>query len=174
MNLSFIVTLVGADRPGLVNALAECAAANGANWLDSSMAHLTGKFAGIVRLDVAAADADRLEAALRALSSAGLSLSIERGAAVAGAAGGERIRMELLAHDRPGIVRDISSVLAQHGASIERMDSVCESGSFSGEAMFRAAIEVRVPASVPPAELQAALEALANELMVDLKLEAGA
>ena len=174
MNLSFIVTLVGADRPGLVNALAERAAANGANWLDSSMAHLAGKFAGIVRLDVAAADADRLEAALRALSSAGLSLSIERGAAVAGAAGGERIRMELLAHDRPGIVRDISSVLAQHGASIERMDSACESASFSGEAMFRAEIEVRVPASVPPAELQAALEALANELMVDLKLEAGA
>ena len=84
MNLSFIVTLVGADRPGLVNALAERAAANGANWLDSSMAHLAGKFAGIVRLDVAEADADRLEAALRALSSAGLSLSIERGAAVAG------------------------------------------------------------------------------------------
>ena len=132
MNIPFIVTLVGEDRPGLVNALAECAAANGANWLDSSMAHLTGKFAGIVRLDVAAADADRLEAALRALSSTGLSLSIER------------------------------------------MDSACESASFSGEAMFRAEIEVRVPASVPPAELQAALESLANELMVDLKLEAGA
>ena len=130
--------------------------------------------AGIVRLDVAAANADRLEAALRALSSTGLSLSIERGTAAAGAAGGELIRMELLAHDRPGIVRDISSVLAQHGASIERMDSACESASFSGEAMFRAEIEVRVPASVPPAELQAALESLANELMVDLKLEAGA
>ena len=60
MNIPFIVTLVGEDRPGLVNALAERAAANGANWLDSSMAHLAGKFAGIVRLDVAAADADRL------------------------------------------------------------------------------------------------------------------
>ena len=38
MNVSFIVTLVGEDRPGLVSALAERAAANGANWLDSSMA----------------------------------------------------------------------------------------------------------------------------------------
>ena len=173
MNIPFIVTLVGEDRPGLVNALAERAAANGANWLDSSMAHLAGKFAGIVRLDVAEADADRLEAGLRELSSAGLTLSIERGSSAAAAAG-ELIRMELLAHDRPGIVRDISSVLAQHGASIERMDSACESASFSGEAMFRAALEVRVPASVSAAEVQAALEALANELMVDLKLEAGA
>ncbi len=98
----------------------------------------------------------------------------ERGAAVAGAAGGERVRMELLAHDRPGIVRDISAVLAQHGASIERMDSACESASFSGEAMFRAELEVRVPASVSAGEVQAALESLANELMVDLKLETGA
>ena len=171
MNVSFIVTLVGEDRPGLVSALAERAAANGANWLDSTMAHLAGKFAGIVRLDVAEADADRLEAALRALSSAGLSLSVERGASGA-AASGAVIRMELLAHDRPGIVRDISAVLAQHGASIERMDSACESGSFSGEAMFRAELELRVPAGVSPAALQAALEALANELMVDLKLEA--
>ena len=65
MNIPFIVTLVGADRPGLVNALAERAAANGANWLDSSMAHLAGKFAGIVRLDVAAADADRRPSANR-------------------------------------------------------------------------------------------------------------
>ena len=118
MNVSFIVTLVGEDRPGLVKALAERAAANGANWLDSSMAHLAGKFAGIVR--------------------------------------------------------DISSVLAQHGASIERMDSACESASFSGEAMFRAELEVRVPASVSAGEVQAALESLANELMVDLKLETGA
>ena len=176
MNVSFIVTLVGEDRPGLVSALAERAAANGANWLDSSMAHLAGKFAGIVRLDVSEADADRLEAALRALSSTGLSLSlsIERGTAAAGTAGGELIRMELLAHDRPGIVRDISSVLARHGASIERMDSACESASFSGEAMFRAELEVRVPASVSAGEVQAALESLANELMVDLKLETGA
>ncbi len=173
MNVSFIITLVGEDRPGLVSALAERAAANGANWLDSSMAHLAGKFAGIVRLDVAEANADCLDAALRALSSAGLSLSIERGTAAAGVAGGELICMELLAHDRPGIVRDISSVLAQHGASIERMDSACESGSFSGEAMFRAELEVRVPAGVSAGEVQAALESLANELMVDLKLEAG-
>ena len=42
------------------------------------------------------------------------------------------------------------------------------------QAMAPAGIEVRVPASVPPAELQAAPESLANELMVDLKLEAGA
>lgn len=138
------------------------------------MAHLAGKFAGIVRLDVAETDADRLEA-LRALSSTGLSPSIERGTAAAGAAGGELIRMELLAHDRPGIVRDISSVLAQHGASIERMDSACEERmSFSGEAMFRAELEVRVPASVSAGEVQAALESLANELMADLKPETGA
>ena len=63
MNIPFIVTLVGEDRPGLVNALAERAAANGANWLDSSMAHLAGKFAGIVLVTVPEDQADALRAA---------------------------------------------------------------------------------------------------------------
>ena len=171
MNISFIVTLVGEDRPGLVNALAECAAANGANWLDSSMAHLAGKFAGIVRLDVAEANADRLEAALRALSSTGLSLSIERGTAAAGAAGGELIRMALLAHDRPGIVRDISAVLARHGLSIDALETACENASMSGEPLFRARAELAVPAGIGLAGVRSDLEALANELMVDLDFE---
>ena len=173
MNIPFIVTLVGADRPGLVNALAERAAANGANWLDSSMAHLAGKFAGIVRLDVAEADADRLEAALRALSSAGLSLSIERGTSAAGAAGGELIRLELLGHDRPGIVRDISQVLAAQQVSIVEFESERTSGSFSGEAMFKARAALRLPEGVTRDQVRRSLEALANELMVDLHGDGG-
>lgn len=173
MKTSLILTLIGPDRPGLVSAVSACAGAHGANWMESRLTRLAGQFAGVVRLEVDAAAAAALERGLLGLGAEGLQLAVVRADAAA-AAQPRLARLELVGHDRPGIVRDISAVLAQHGASIERMDSVCESGSFSGEAMFRAAIEVRVPASVPPAELQAALEALANELMVDLKLEAGA
>lgn len=171
MTVSLIVTLIGTDRPGLVNAVAERAAACGASWLESSMAHLAGKFAGIVRLEVAAADAAGLESALRELAAQGLNLSIER--AEHAAPGGKQrlIRMALIGHDRPGIVREISAALARHGASISKLETACESASFSGEPLFRAALEVRVPATVEPAQLQAELEALANELMVDLNLE---
>ncbi len=43
-----VLTLIGPDRPGLVEAVAEPIAAHGGNWLESRMAHLAGQFAGIV------------------------------------------------------------------------------------------------------------------------------
>ncbi|MBD5803133.1 Glycine cleavage system transcriptional repressor [Azoarcus sp. Aa7] len=171
MNASLVITLIGTDRPGLVNALAARAATCGANWLESSMAQLAGKFAGIVRLEVAEADAGKLEAALRELESEGLRLTIERGAAAPAANTARTTKLALVGHDRPGIVREISAALARHGASISKLETACENASFSGEPLFRASIEVQVPASVEPAVLKAELETLANELMVDLNLE---
>ena len=45
-----VLTLIGPDRPGLVEAVAEVVAAHGGNWLESRMARLAGKFAGILRI----------------------------------------------------------------------------------------------------------------------------
>lgn len=171
MNASLVITLVGADRPGLVSAVAARASACGANWLESSMTQLAGKFAGIVRLAVAEADLDKLEASLRELEAEGLRLTIERGVAATTAAPFRATTLELVGHDRPGIVREISTALAQHGASITKLETMCENASFSGEPLFRARIAVQVPESVPAASLRAELEALANELIVDLNLE---
>lgn len=171
MKTSLVITLIGADRPGLVNALAARAAAAGANWLESSMAQLAGKFAGVVRLEVAEADCGKLEASLRELAAEGLNVSIERGADASGAP--QRVaKLALVGHDRPGIVREISAALARQGASISKLETACENASFSGEPLFRANIEVQLPQSVEAAALKAELEALANELMVDINLEA--
>lgn len=171
MKTSLVVTVIGADRPGLVNALAARASAAGANWLESSMAHLAGHFAGIVRLEVVEADVGKLEAGLRELESEGLRLTVERGEPATVPVAQRVTTLELVGHDRPGIVREISAALARKGASISRLETACENASFSGEPLFRASVEVQLPASVEPASLQAELEALANELMVDLRLE---
>ncbi len=174
MNISFVITVLGPDRPGLVSALATRAGNCGANWLESNMAQLAGQFAGIVRLDIEESGADALETALRGLETEGLRLTIERSAASASADTPRATRLEVLGHDRPGIVRDISAVLARHGASIDRLDTFCESASFSGEPLFRARIALHLPAALALANLQTDLEALADDLMVDITLEGGA
>lgn len=135
------------------------------------MAQLGGKFAGIVRLEVEEATLPVLESTLRGLDSEELQLTIERAAPESAAKGSRAIAFEVLGNDRPGIVREISSMLARHGASIDRLDTSCESASFSGEAMFRAQLAVHVPPGFEMAGLQGELEALANELMVDITLE---
>ena len=171
MNVSLVITVLGPDRPGLVSALASRASDCGANWLESSMAQLCGKFAGIVRLEVEEAALPRLESALRGLDAEGLQLTIERAACASTAAGSRAVEFEVVGNDRPGIVREISTALAHHGASIDRLDTSCESASFSGEAMFRAQLAVHLPGELEVGDLQHALEALANELMVDITLE---
>ena len=45
-------TVIGRDRPGLVQRLASLVADHGGNWLESRMSRLGGEFAGILRLTV--------------------------------------------------------------------------------------------------------------------------
>ena len=170
MKTSLILTLIGPDRPGLVSAVSARASQCGANWMESRMAHLAGQFAGVVRLEVDAAGLDALEAALRGLEAEGLRVAIARGGPLV-AAEARRVCLDLVGHDRPGIVREISTVLARHGVSIEALESGCESASMSGETLFRARAELAVPAACDLAGIRADLEALANELMVDLAFD---
>jgi glycine cleavage system regulatory protein len=172
MPASLILTIVGPDRPGLVNLISEKVTALGGNWLESRMANLAGQFAGIVHLHVPEASAEPLIAAFRELEAQqGLRIVVTRGSEGQGAAPGRRMRLELVGQDRPGIVRDISHALASRGVSIEELVTDVVSGSMSGESLVRASAQLRVPAHVGTAQLRGALEALANDLMVDLTLD---
>ena len=50
---TFILTVLGTDRPGLVSALSAPINDHGASWERSQMSRLAGKFAGIVLVTVA-------------------------------------------------------------------------------------------------------------------------
>ena len=169
MTTSLVLTVIGRDRPGLVSALSDRAAALGANWLESRMAHLAGHFAGIVHLEVADERVEPLLAALRALEAIGLHVEATLTEPAAGA-GGRALALDLVGQDKPGIVREVSRTLAGLGVSIESFESEVASGAMSGEALFRARARLRVPESVSVDALRRAMEALANELMVDLEL----
>jgi glycine cleavage system regulatory protein len=67
-----VLTFVGDDRPGLVNAISEIIAASGGTWLESRSAELAGKFAGILLAAVPEERLAELEASLRSLEAAGL------------------------------------------------------------------------------------------------------
>ncbi len=171
---SLVVTLIGPDRPGMVSALSDAATAHGANWTDSLMANFAGQFAGIVQLDVPAGKCDALLAALRALESPGLLITVARAAGSTTAAPTRRLTLELLGHDRPGIIHSISSQLAQHGVSIEKLQTHIASGAMSGEQMFHMNAQLTVPRALDTDTLRNSLEGLANELMVDISFADGA
>jgi glycine cleavage system regulatory protein len=171
MQASLILTIIGTDRPGLVNLISDRVTAFGGNWLESRMANLAGQFAGIVHLHVPESNAQPLIAAFHDLEAQGLRIVVTRGNESSTGASGRRMKLELIGQDRPGIVRDISHALASRGVSIEELVTDGVSGSMSGESLMRASAQLRVPASVATIELRKALEALANDLMVDLTLD---
>lgn len=170
MATSLVLTILGDDKPGFVEVLAKAVTANGANWLESRMTHLAGKFAGIVHIESPDQQVDTVLTALNALSAEDLQIVVERSGGVS-AAGKylERI-LELTGSDHPGIVHDFTRVLASRKISIEELTTDTDSASMAGGKVFRATAVVHIPESVDLADLQNDLEELANDLMVDISL----
>jgi glycine cleavage system regulatory protein len=167
-----VLTLIGPDRPGIVEAIAEPIARHGGNWLESRMAHLAGKFAGILRIDVPEASAEALVQALRGLEASGLKLTIEGGPAGAAGTPPRPMSLDLVGLDRPGIVREIARALAEHGVNIEELTTDRTTAPMSGELLFRSRASLSVPAQTDPAQLRERLERLAGDLMVQVTLGA--
>jgi len=166
VNVAAVLTCIGQDRPGLVNAIAETIAAAGGNWLESRLEHLAGQFAGIVHINV---PEERIPALTQALQSLpGLSVTIARGSAEAEPPL-EPLVLELLGHDRPGIVRDVTQAITRLGVNIEEFSSSIESAPFTGEDMFRAVLKLGLPEHVSSDEVRRILEKLADEIMVDIR-----
>ena len=171
---SVVVTVLGADRPGLVQSISASVAACGGNWLESRMARLAGQFAGILLIDLPAGADAALEAAVAKLQADGLRVVVQAGAAEAPAAA-PTVTLEVVGQDRPGIIRDITAILARHGVNIEDLSTGVQSGSFSGEARFRAEARLRIPEGLAVDVLRGEVERLGNELMVDFSAgDAGA
>lgn len=123
MTLPLVFTFVGADRPGLVEQLSATVAAHGGNWLESRMSELAGQFAGIVKVDVPAAQAQALRAALLALSAHNLSVVVAQSEGEAPRAEMRQLRLAILGNDRPGIMREVSHALAARHISVSEMDT---------------------------------------------------
>jgi glycine cleavage system regulatory protein len=165
-----IVTLVGADHPGIVESVAQPVAAHGGNWLESRMAHLAGKFAGIVRVEVPAEKVRPLTEALAALDRVGLKVVVEAGEPEPAPVQPQYLELDVVGTDRPGIVRDFSRVLVAHGANIEELTTDRPEAAMSGAPLFRARARVRLAASASTAALRGELEKVASDLMVEVKL----
>lgn len=164
-----VLTVIGRDRPGLVSAVSGPVEARGGSWQQSQMARLAGEFAGIVLVSVPEDAVPALEADLAALSGSGLRVDVRRSDEPA-----ERpptsVGLHLLGTDRPGIVAEISRTIAAHGVGIESLATDLREAPMAGGLLFEVTAELSAPGDGDLDALRAALEQLADELMVDLSL----
>ena len=168
MATSIVFTLVGPDRPGLVDKIASCVAKAGGNWEESQLAHLGGQFAGMVRVRIEPANEAALREGLATLEGLTVTVATARDEFEPR---GRNVHLEVLGTDRPGIVKEIGHTLANFGINIEELTTSTESAAMTGETLFRAEAELCIPEGLPPKQVREALEQLADELMVELVLQ---
>lgn len=171
MKRSLILTVIGQDKPGLIEMVSTTLAGHHASWHQSSMLKLAGTFAGILAASVEDKHSQALKTALTNLDAEGLKVIVEDGVEDAASDGGTAISLDLIGHDKPGIINQISRTLASRGVSVDRLETALVSGSMSAEELFKAEAELRIPTGLDLDALQEDLEAIAADLMVDISLQ---
>ena len=169
MLTTLVMTVIGPDRTGLVDSLARTVADQGGNWLESRMCHLGGQFAGLIQVEIDSASVESLREHIALLSSSGLQISVQDGGDSTPSTH-KLVMIDLVGQDRPGLLRAITGVLAQHQLNVEELDSERTAAPQGGGTLFKANVTISVP---PEADLDAIgddLERIANDLLVDISL----
>jgi glycine cleavage system regulatory protein len=170
MQRSLVMTVIGQDRPGLVESVASLVAEHGGNWLESRMSRLGGQFAGILRLQVPSEEEQALVAALKDLSSRGLTVVAQPDPVETLPALARQSELNIVGQDRPGIVREISHALAGFGVNVEELQTECASAAMSGETLFKAHARLTIPENCDVAQIRQDLERIAADLIVEIEL----
>jgi glycine cleavage system regulatory protein len=166
---TFVLSVTGSDRPGLTEALAAAVLSAGGNWVESHLSQLGGLYVGSVLVELGAEGAEALRKAVAAVDAHGLDVRIAP-AVETTAPAGALVHIGLVGQDRPGIVRRVTALLAGLEANIEALDTRIAPEPHSGAPLFHMDARVRLPASQTAASIQAALEAISAEIMVDIAL----
>jgi len=164
-----VLTVIAADQPGLVEKIASCISTHGGNWLESRMSRMAGQFAGILKVSVPAEAHQELVDALHGLIDQGIRVLLAE-SGIDPACTWKPILLDLVGNDRPGIVRDITRVLSELDVNVESLVTDVVPAPMSSEPLFHAEALLAVPLTLSLDVLQARLETLADDLMVELVL----
>lgn len=171
MNTSIVLTVIADDQPGVIHAVSRVLHEYGGSWTQSSMSSLAGQFAGIL---LATVPSDRTQACLdqlHGLESKGLHVIAHVSSEAPEAEELHEYNLDLVGNDRPGIVHDITTLLAKHKVNVHNLETLVESASMGGGEIFRASAQLVLPVSVDIETIEVEIEELANDLMVDISFE---
>jgi predicted amino acid-binding ACT domain protein len=166
---TFVLSLTGPDRPGIVAAVTGVLAGRGVNLEDAEMAILRGHFA--VVLVLAATDDVDADALRAELEEAGASIPLETVSftevpALATAPAEPSHAITVYGADHPGIVHAVTKALAESGVNIVGLTT-----RVAGD-IYAMLLEVALPAGLDEAGVEEALSTVGAEQGVDVSMRA--
>ncbi len=171
MTEHLIISVISDDKPGVVKALANAISANGGNWLESRLAQLAGKFAGVIRVAVSTQERESLCKALAALSAQGIKAVVDNADEKALDPTAKTAAFTAVGPDKAGIVYEISQAFAHYHINVEELNTHYSSVPHSGEPMFEAEGTLSVPEGTDWDKLLDQLDEIADSLAIDVKIE---
>lgn len=162
-----IFTLVGKDKPGLIDSLAKQVRKLDGNWLGSNFSHMAGHFAGFVQVDLPQQNhqilidmlAKHPDLTIHPISAESSNKQLV-----------ELADIEIMGNDKAGIVSELTTVLNQFNINIVKFETSCESAPNWGSLLFKAHAKIEIPTDFDTEPLRDALEDIANDLIVDIEL----
>jgi len=169
-----VITAVGPDRPGLVDAISKFILDAGCNLEDSRMARLGGEFAMVILVAAEGDGVARLSSHVDKVG-AGTGLTIlvkptrspHEGPAV------DAIPYQVAAYsmDHPGIVQQVSHFLSERGINVRTLDTHVTSAPVTGQPLFTLSAVIDVPASENVRELRRGLEDIGAAENIDIEVK---
>jgi len=164
---SILISVLGDDKPGLLDSLSEIIVSNEGDWIESNMFTVEAKFAGILRVNVPSKNAEKLMKELTS-SKLGLQIACEETAPVK-FSDFKSYNIELIGQNHVGIINKLSHVLTYElKANVEGIKTEIIDASMSGEQLFKAQITLHLPKSVDERLIKDKLELIADEMMVEI------
>lgn len=160
-----VISILGKDKPGIIDTLAKKVYQCNGNWQGSSFAHMAGMFTGFVEVLLPGENHQQLIDLLDNIDDLevrSVSATTSQPQCV------NYLSVDIMGNDKTGIVQELTDVLRKFNINIQSFDSRCESAPNWGSLMFKARAIIATPDGFDDSELKAALEALSNDLVIDI------
>ena len=169
MNRKLIIGFIGSDKPGLVHCISDIVNRFEGNWLESKMAELAGRFAGIATIEADEKVIEELKAALCNID--GISSVVEEIEDQSEIENTRLLSLNIVGPDRPGIINDVTLALEKHVANLSDMETNISAAPMSGELTFSADASILVPYEMDWAVIAEQLDSIADKLGIDIILD---
>jgi glycine cleavage system regulatory protein len=169
LTIRVLISFFCDDRPGVIEEISRLIESHGGNWLDSQLARLGGRFAGILLVQVPDVQQEALAAALAGLGQKGITASLTGGGEAPPPSAASR-RITLLGPDRPGIVHELTRAMHAAGFNVLALATSVESAPMSGEPLFRAEARIELGEGSRLDELEWQLDAMAEAMTLEIDI----
>ena len=171
MASQLVISALGADRPGIVDALSNAVYSHKLNIEDSRMTVLGGEFAILLLVSGEAGDIDAFSAQQARLEEAlQMQLMLKPTAPAPADDNTLPYQVEVAAIDHPGIVRNLASFFSNKQINIVNLDTDRYAAPHTGSPMFALHMTIGIPANQPIARLREEFTRFCDELNLDAEL----